>query len=69
VAHFWNAGDTECRIIEIISLATFEHYFEGFPSDPARRPAHAAPYGLEVDVDRVRDLCEEHGLRFPPLVM
>jgi hypothetical protein len=49
--------------------APFEHYFEGFPSDPAARPAHAATYGLEVDMDRVRDLCEEHGLRFPPLVM
>jgi len=66
---FWNAGDTECRILEIISPAGFEHYFERFPSDPAGRPAHAATYGLEVDVDRVRDLCEEHGLRFPPLVM
>lgn len=66
---FWNAGDTECRILEIISPATFEHYFEGFPSDPAERPAHAATYGLEVDMDRVRGLREEHGLRFPPLVM
>ena len=66
---FWNAGDTECRILEIISPATFEHYFEEFPSDPAERPAHAAAYGLEVDMDRVRGLCEEHGLRFPPLVM
>jgi len=66
---FWSAGDTECRILEIISPATFEHYFEGFPSDPARRPAHAAAYGLEVDMDRVQSLCEEHGLRSPPLVM
>ncbi len=66
---FWNAGDTECRILEIISPATFEHYFEELPSDPAGRPAQAAAYGLEVDTDRVRGLCEEHGLRFPPLVM
>jgi hypothetical protein len=66
---FWNAGDTECRILEIISPATFEHYFEEFPSDPAERPAHAATYGLEVDMDRVQSLCEEHGLRFPPPVM
>src|SRR5437763_15840820 len=35
---FWNAGDAECRILEIISPATFEHYFEEFPSDPAERP-------------------------------
>ena len=66
---FWNAGDTECRILEIITPAAFEHYFEGFQTDPARRPAHAATYGLEVDLDGVRDLCQEHGLRFPPLVM
>src|ERR671910_1356372 len=24
---FWNAGDTECRILEIISPAGFEHFF------------------------------------------
>jgi hypothetical protein len=24
---------------------------------------------VKVDMDRVQDLCEEHGLRFPPLVM
>ena len=65
---FWNAGDTECRILEIISPATFEHYFEGFPPDPAARPAHAAAYGLETDMDRVAGFCQEHGLRFPPLV-
>jgi hypothetical protein len=39
-----------------------------------RRPRErqlARPSGTvrEVDMDRVRDLCEEHGLRFPPLVM
>ncbi|HUL86062.1 MAG TPA: cupin domain-containing protein [Actinomycetota bacterium] len=65
---FWNAGDTECRILEIISPATFEHYFEGLPPDPAARPAHAAAYGLETDLDRVEGLCREHGLRFPPLI-
>jgi len=43
----------------------FKHYFEELPSDPAGRPAHAATYGLEVDLDRMQSLCEEHGLRFP----
>jgi len=65
---FWNAGDTECRILEIISPAGFEHYFEGFPPDPTERPAYAATYGLEVDMERVEALCREHGLRFPPLI-
>jgi len=40
---FWNAGDTECSILEIISPAGFEHYFEELgekplsPEDAARR--------------------------------
>ena len=25
---FWNAGDGPCRILEIISPAGFEHYFD-----------------------------------------
>ena len=25
---FWNAGDTECRILEIISPSGFEHFFD-----------------------------------------
>ena len=25
---FWNAGETTCRILEIISPAGFDHYFD-----------------------------------------
>ena len=62
---FWNAGDTVCRILEIISPAGFEHYFDDFAEAPESRKELGARYGLEVDLDRVAELCEEHGLRFP----
>lgn len=65
---FWNAGDTVCRILEIISPAGFEHYFEDVAGARGSRDVLGARYGLEVDLDRVPRLCEEHGLRFPPLV-
>jgi mannose-6-phosphate isomerase-like protein (cupin superfamily) len=60
---FWNAGDTPCRILEIISPAGFEHYFDevaagGSPDD------YEARYGTKVDLDGTRRVCEQHGLRF-----
>lgn len=42
---FWNAGDSVCRILEIISPAGFEHYFEDVVED---RTA-GARYGVETD--------------------
>ena len=76
---FWNAGDEPCRILEIISPAGFERYFEeigealeGFAGEPAERGAIFAPiaarYGLEIDPSTIGPLCEEHGLR-PPWLM
>jgi mannose-6-phosphate isomerase-like protein (cupin superfamily) len=69
---FWNAGDEPCRILEIISPAGFEHYFEELvemvgdgPLDPARAGELAARYGLEMDPTSIPDLCAEHGLVFP----
>jgi mannose-6-phosphate isomerase-like protein (cupin superfamily) len=65
---FWNAGDTVCRILEIISPAGLEHYFDEIAvAPPPSRRAIGASYGLEVDLDRVAQLCEEHGLSFPPV--
>src|SRR5829696_4635507 len=54
---FWNAGDVPARILEIISPAGFERYFEELiellpqdgPPDPAAIGALAARYGLELD--------------------
>jgi mannose-6-phosphate isomerase-like protein (cupin superfamily) len=74
---FWNAGDEPCRILEIISPAGFERYFEeiaealaGLESpDPAARGAAIAPiaarYGLEIDPSSIGPLCERLGLRPP----
>ena len=67
---FWNAGDEPCRILEIISPAGFEHFFEeliaipGEP-DPETFAPLAARYGLEHDFESVPVLCERHGVRFP----
>ena len=67
---FWNAGDEECRILEIISPGGFEHVFEEMAEDPEAMAGETAAamdarYGIEVDYDSVERLCEEHGLIFP----
>ena len=62
---FWNAGDGPCRILEIISPAGFERYFEEIAATPGARPEIGARYGLEVDLERVAQLCDDHGLWFP----
>jgi uncharacterized cupin superfamily protein len=69
---FWNDGDAPARILEIISPAGFERYFEEVvevlerrgPPDPAELGAIAARYGLEVDRDSIPRLTEAYGLRF-----
>ena len=71
---FWNAGDVPARILEIISPAGFELYFEelidllgaGGPPDPVAIGTLASRYGLEVDVSSIPGLLEEHGLVFGP---
>jgi len=71
---FWNAGDAPARILEIISPAGFEGYFEELvelptdtgPPDRAQIAAIAARYGLELDFASIPGLLEEHGLRFGP---
>lgn len=68
---FWNAGDDEASLLEIISPAGFEKYFEelillstdGRP-EPAKIAPIAARYGLEIDASTIPALCTEHGLTF-----
>ena len=68
---FWNAGDEPARILEIISPAGFESYFErvvelfggSSPPDPAALEAVAADHGLELDPESIPRLMEQHGLR------
>lgn len=68
---FWNAGDEDASLLEIISPAGFEKYFEelvelfadGKP-DPARIGPVAQRYGLELDPSSIPALCAAHGLTF-----
>jgi mannose-6-phosphate isomerase-like protein (cupin superfamily) len=67
---YWNAGDTECRIIEVISPAGFEDYFREVAAAWGDMEAFAAinaRYSLEMDFESVPALCARFGLRFPEL--
>jgi hypothetical protein len=69
---FWNATDEPASILEIISPAGFEKYFEdliglvaaGRP-DPTVMGAIAVRYGLERDVSTIPALYAKYGLTFP----
>jgi mannose-6-phosphate isomerase-like protein (cupin superfamily) len=71
---FWNAGDGAARILEIISPAGFEKFFDelvdlqaaGAP-DPEQLVELAARYGHEFDLEATPDIIAEHGLVFPML--
>lgn len=67
---FWNAGDEPARILEIISPAGFEHYFEelvdmGGPASvtPEALVSLREKYGLEMDLTSIPILIERFGLR------
>jgi mannose-6-phosphate isomerase-like protein (cupin superfamily) len=73
---FWNAGDTPCRILEIISPAGFEHFFAELgdaveamqaPSPAAVFPTSDLPtrYAIEFQPETIAQLCEQHGLVYP----
>ena len=70
---FWNAGDEPARILEIISPAGFEKYFEEIVDMGGSRRAKpetlrelAQRYGLEVDLASIPDLAQRFGLTLPP---
>src|SRR5205809_4175275 len=57
---FWNAGDEPCRILELISPAGFEHFFEelsdmggALAAPPEALAELSARYGLEMQPDSV----------------
>jgi len=72
---FWNAGETDCRIIEVISPAGFENYFRELAAifrsggeagpDPARIGELAARYSLDMDLASVPGLCRRFNLWHP----
>lgn len=67
---FWNAGPEPARIVEIISPAGFERYFEeladilsaGGPPDVARIEALADRYGLTFHWERMEEIWREYGV-------
>ncbi len=75
VAHaFWNPSDEPCRLLEIISPAGFENYFEELAGILAATPpdldalrALAERYHLDLDPTSIPRLCEEHGLTRDPV--
>ena len=69
---FWNAGDEPCRILEIISPAGFEKFFEELVdlggaanADPEAFAAVRDRYGLEMRPETVPELVERFGVVFP----
>jgi len=69
---FWNAGDEPARILEIISPAGFERFFDELvdlggvtQADPQKMMELCARYQLEMDPDSVPGLVERFTLRFP----
>jgi len=69
---FWNAGDEPARLLEIVSPAGFEHFFEELVD--LGGVANASPetlanlnerYGLEMDPQTVPGLVERFDLVFP----
>jgi quercetin dioxygenase-like cupin family protein len=67
---FWNPGDEEARLLELISPGGFEHYFKelepllapGKPRDFEALGAVQGRYGLSMDPTSVERLMKEHGL-------
>jgi mannose-6-phosphate isomerase-like protein (cupin superfamily) len=69
---FWNAGSESARILEIISPAGFEKFFEQVTGlaergelNPQAMAALAAGYGTELDFESLPGLIATHGLTFP----
>jgi len=68
---FWNAGDAPARILEIISPAGFEKFFDTMTElagrgelDPAKLVALAAEFGTEVGIATLPQMLAAHGLQF-----
>jgi mannose-6-phosphate isomerase-like protein (cupin superfamily) len=68
---FWNAGDTPCRILEIIAPGGFERFFAELvdaaaagPVDPEWLAAAGERYGHYFDFASIPVLCERFGVRF-----
>lgn len=70
---FWNPGPEPARVLEIISPAGFEQYFEelaailsstppGQPPDFARIAEMAGRYDMTFHMERLPEIMEKHGV-------
>ncbi len=67
---FWNAGDEEARLLELIAPPEFANYFEELapvlladgPPDLEKLAAIQKSYSLQMDFDTIMPLMERHGL-------
>ena len=75
---FWNAGDTPCRILEIIAQPGFEHFFnelgDAMTAINAPNPGVVLAnsdlperYAIEFRPERTAEICRTYGIRFPGL--
>jgi mannose-6-phosphate isomerase-like protein (cupin superfamily) len=70
---FWNPGDEEARLLELISPGGFSNYFtelapllsSGGPPDLEALAEVQARYDLSMDRDSIGPLAEAHGLNLP----
>ena len=71
---FWNPGPAPARVLEIISPASFERYFEELagilssmpprePPDLARIAEMAGRYGTTFQMERMSEVMEKHGVQ------
>jgi mannose-6-phosphate isomerase-like protein (cupin superfamily) len=68
---FWNAGDEEVRLLELISPGAFDQYFTdlapllagGGPPDPEAMAVVRERYSLTVDPESIGTLTERFGLK------
>jgi len=66
---FWNAGDDQLRVLEVIAPGGLEELFRklaepGGEYDPETLPALAAEYDNDVDFEATMPLVEQHNLVF-----
>jgi hypothetical protein len=68
---FWSESDQPGRVLELISPAGFERYFEELisldtPFQPSKLLELAAQYELELDLSSIPRLIEQYKVRLTP---